>query len=67
MVNGRSREPVEMARGPPTSLKSDRTMTAAFVFPGQGSQEVGMGKALAESFASAKQVFDEVDDASIRS
>jgi [acyl-carrier-protein] S-malonyltransferase len=33
------------------------------VFPGQGSQAVGMGKALAESFPVARAVFDEVDDA----
>ncbi len=38
-------------------------MTIAFVFPGQGSQAVGMGKALAETFAPARQVFDEVDAA----
>lgn len=38
-------------------------MAAAFVFPGQGSQAVGMGKALAENFAPARQVFAEVDDA----
>ena len=38
-------------------------MTIAFMFPGQGSQVVGMGKALAETFASARAVFDEVDDA----
>jgi [acyl-carrier-protein] S-malonyltransferase len=38
-------------------------MSVAFVFPGQGSQAVGMGKALAESFAAARQVFDEVDAA----
>src|ERR1019366_9468697 len=35
----------------------------AFVFPGQGSQTVGMGKALAASFPPARQVFDEVDAA----
>ena len=35
----------------------------AFVFPGQGSQKIGMGKDLAESFPSAKAVFDEVDEA----
>ncbi|MAR56525.1 MAG: [acyl-carrier-protein] S-malonyltransferase [Rickettsiales bacterium] len=34
----------------------------AFLFPGQGSQSPGMGKALAENFAIAKQVFAEVDD-----
>jgi [acyl-carrier-protein] S-malonyltransferase len=38
-------------------------MTAAFVFPGQGSQTVGMGRALAESFAPARAVFEEVDAA----
>ena len=36
-------------------------MAIAFMFPGQGSQAVGMGKALAASFASARMVFDEVD------
>jgi [acyl-carrier-protein] S-malonyltransferase len=38
-------------------------MSAAFVFPGQGSQAVGMGKTLAEAFAPARAVFDEVDAA----
>jgi [acyl-carrier-protein] S-malonyltransferase len=38
-------------------------MTAAFVFPGQGSQAVGMGKGLAEAFAPAREVFEEVDAA----
>ncbi|WP_373503800.1 ACP S-malonyltransferase [Aestuariivirga sp.] len=38
-------------------------MAIAFMFPGQGSQAVGMGKALAENFASARAVFDEVDAA----
>lgn len=38
-------------------------MKRAFIFPGQGSQAVGMGKALAENFAQAKAVFDEVDEA----
>src|SRR5256885_2567708 len=38
-------------------------MTAAFTLPGQGSQAVGMGKALAEAFPAARAVFDEVDAA----
>ena len=38
-------------------------MAVAFVFPGQGSQTVGMGKALAEAFAPARAVFEEVDAA----
>ena len=38
-------------------------MTIAFVFPGQGSQSVGMGKALADTFAAAREVFNEVDEA----
>jgi [acyl-carrier-protein] S-malonyltransferase len=37
--------------------------TLAFLFPGQGSQEIGMGRALAEAFPSAKAVFEEVDAA----
>ena len=35
----------------------------AFVFPGQGAQSIGMGKALALAYPAAKAVFDEVDDA----
>lgn len=38
-------------------------MTRAFIFPGQGSQHIGMGKALADAFAPAREVFQEVDDA----
>jgi len=38
-------------------------MSIAFVFPGQGSQAVGMGKALAETFPAARRVFDEIDEA----
>jgi [acyl-carrier-protein] S-malonyltransferase len=38
-------------------------MSRAFVFPGQGSQAVGMGAALAEAFAAAREAFEEVDDA----
>ncbi|WP_375280962.1 ACP S-malonyltransferase, partial [Pseudooctadecabacter sp.] len=35
----------------------------AFVFPGQGAQTIGMGKALADAYPAAKAVFDEVDEA----
>lgn len=38
-------------------------MTRAFIFPGQGSQAVGMGKTLAEAFAAARETFEEVDEA----
>lgn len=38
-------------------------MTTAFVFPGQGAQAIGMGKALAEAYPAAQAVFDEVDAA----
>src|ERR1700748_1490852 len=38
-------------------------MTRAFLFPGQGSQKVGMGKDLADAFTPAREVFQEVDDA----
>lgn len=38
-------------------------MTRAYVFPGQGAQTIGMGKDLAEVYAEARAVFDEVDDA----
>ncbi|MBY5971071.1 ACP S-malonyltransferase [Ferrimonas balearica] len=38
-------------------------MSRAFVFPGQGAQTIGMGKALAESYPQAQAVFDEVNEA----
>ncbi|MGZ8309417.1 MAG: ACP S-malonyltransferase, partial [Rhodoplanes sp.] len=37
-------------------------MAVAYIFPGQGSQAVGMGKALADNFPAARAVFEEVDD-----
>jgi len=38
-------------------------MSRAFVFPGQGAQTIGMGRALAEAYPAAKAIFDEVDEA----
>jgi len=38
-------------------------MSRAFVFPGQGAQTIGMGRALAQSYPAAQAVFDEVDEA----
>ena len=38
-------------------------MTRAFVFPGQGAQSIGMGRALADAYPAARAVFEEVDDA----
>jgi [acyl-carrier-protein] S-malonyltransferase len=38
-------------------------MTTSLIFPGQGSQAIGMGRSLAENFAAAREVFAEVDDA----
>ncbi|HVZ99781.1 MAG TPA: ACP S-malonyltransferase [Caulobacterales bacterium] len=38
-------------------------MSMAFIFPGQGAQAPGMGRALSEAFASAREVFEEVDEA----
>src|SRR5687768_17614161 len=38
-------------------------MKTALLFPGQGSQKVGMGKALAAEFPAARRVFEEADDA----
>lgn len=38
-------------------------MSTAFIFPGQGAQAVGMGRALAEAYPAAAAIFEEVDDA----
>jgi [acyl-carrier-protein] S-malonyltransferase len=38
-------------------------MNRIFIFPGQGSQKIGMGKDLADAFSAAREVFQEVDDA----
>jgi [acyl-carrier-protein] S-malonyltransferase len=43
--------------------RSGDPLQTAFIFPGQGSQAVGMGKALAEASAAARAIFQEVDDA----
>ena len=44
-------------------MQTGGTMSRAFVFPGQGAQTIGMGRALAEAYPAARAVFDEVDDA----
>ena len=38
-------------------------MSRAFVFPGQGAQTIGMGRALADAYPAARAVFEEVDEA----
>jgi [acyl-carrier-protein] S-malonyltransferase len=57
-------------RGPPVfghhhdpTYNKGIAMTRAFVFPGQGAQTIGMGRALAAAYPAAKAVFDEVDSA----
>lgn len=42
---------------------NSQALSRIFVFPGQGSQQVGMGRVLAENFTEAREVFEEVDDA----
>lgn len=48
---------------PHPDVIQEAAMTRAFVFPGQGAQSIGMGKALAEAYPAAQSVFDEVDEA----
>lgn len=43
--------------------KGEKSLTSAFIFPGQGSQAVGMGKALHDAFPVCREVFAEVDEA----
>jgi len=43
--------------------REKKLSSRAFIFPGQGSQDVGMGKAIAEAFPAARAVFEEVDEA----
>ncbi|MEK6397996.1 MAG: malonyl CoA-acyl carrier protein transacylase, partial [Terriglobus sp.] len=38
-------------------------MSIAFLFPGQGSQTIGMGRNLVDNFPTARAVFEEADDA----
>src|SRR3546814_9987845 len=47
----------------PSHPSNRRTALRAFIFPGQGSQAVGMGKALAEASAAAREIFQETDEA----
>src|SRR3954466_8885020 len=56
-------QPMCMDMRPDTSIKPDDTMTnsIAFLFPGQGSQAVGMGKELAALYPVAQETFDEAD------
>jgi [acyl-carrier-protein] S-malonyltransferase len=56
--------PAKVSFGPIYGVPtSGHGMSVAFVFPGQGSQVVGMGKSLAANFTAAQDVFDEVDAA----
>jgi [acyl-carrier-protein] S-malonyltransferase len=50
-------------QNPDRSIQEAAMTKTAFIFPGQGSQSVGMGKALAEAYPVARAVFDEVDAA----
>src|SRR4029078_11760632 len=55
--------PAPRAAGRPAARRPGRTVMIAFVFPGQGAQRVGMGRALAESFPICRATFEEADAA----
>jgi len=50
-------------RAAPREIVQGVAVAVAFIFPGQGSQAVGMGKALAEASGAARAVFAEIDEA----
>src|SRR5690242_13433757 len=58
---GQARSP--NPRGSDSHSSRSAAMSLAFLFPGQGSQAVGMGQDLAGAFSAAREVFQEVDDA----
>jgi [acyl-carrier-protein] S-malonyltransferase len=58
-----ARNRAKMATAMSVSTQSSSNEKIAFLFPGQGSQTVGMGRDLAENFTVARQTFEEADDA----
>ena len=56
-------EPRAAGTSEPRAASPEPASMIAFVFPGQGAQKVGMGKALAEAFPICQQTFDEADEA----
>jgi len=55
--------PISTKNSTDQNARRGKGMSVALVFPGQGSQSVGMGKALAATFIPARRVFEEVDEA----